>query len=542
MISFSKNMGVGGNRFVSRLSKAGTGKLSPRKYMDPQSPGISAINIATTEGIEINFMKDAYKVNPWIRATVDKIIARVDIVDVYPQPLDLGSDTPKAATNKQKKKIDKIAKLFSRPNDQYESFGSIKRKLLKDILLYDNAGVEIVNKGLEKFELYCNAPGHEIYPFVGKNGAFLNPNKAYVQIRNKKELTSWEVSELMYFVKNVASGSMRGFSPIESIALQITADLYSDKYNIDFFSNNAMPNIAFLFENLGFGRGNAALRRAKQWYLEEHQGKPHQPLFMGAEKGAVKLQQMQMSNRDMEFKEYQMYLLSKIMAVYGMQPFVLGLITDTTGKLNSTEQVNQFKIDAVVPYLNLIIDTFNRVLIQDEANYGYDDIYLIHDDLDLRDMKTTAEMYETYLKNGVITINQVRQELKMAPVPWGDIPYIPVNIAPLGGSAPSRMDQNPAAADVPEDMQYEPPPTPDYGEPNKKSLTKDRVTDTMVKKWAGLKYVRNSLIVDAVTEIIKKRENELLKVYSIPNLNKKNGDEEGQMNTNSIGGLRKIRW
>lgn len=525
MIAFSKR--ISGN-FV----KSGKAKLSGRDFSydeyDSFGVGASLIDQTVKDGVSYDFMYKAYQVNPWIRGIVDKIIARVTQVEIFPQPVDLGQNVPKKASKQQKKRMEEIAELLVSPNDNYESFRSIVRKQLLDSLIYDNAGIEIVNNGNKKFELYCNAPGLEIYPNVKKNGEFASDEAAYYQIRNQKKLTTWAKSEMMFFVKNQISGRVRGFSPIESIALQISADLFSDKYNIDFFSNNARPNIAFLFENLGFGKGQAALRRAKQWYLEEHQGNPHLPLFMGAEKGTVKLQELQMSNSDMEFQEYQVFLLSKIMAVYGMQPLILGVINSTTGKLNSQEQVNQFKIDAVQPYLNLMLENMNIILIRSDANFGYKDVYLEHADLDLRDTLDAAAMYEKYLRNGVITINQVRQELQMAPVPWGDVPYIPVNIAPLGGSAPDRMGQNPAAAKPPKPKKEDGIDLEDV-----KGAKSYALLDN-VKESAGMYFVPDHEILSTINKLIMKRQSKLNKVYSY--------DSE-DIDENDIGKLgHKIKW
>jgi len=469
----------------------------------PITPGVDIFSRVVDDGISFDFMKEAYKVNPWVRAIVDKIISRANQVEIYPRSVDYGMEVPKAATKKQKREMSKVFELIAKPNDQFETFGVIRSKFMKDILLYDNAGMEIVKKSSDQYELLCEAPGSEIYPNKDKKGRFKSEVEAYIQIRNRKKIAAWTKSELMFFAKNRSSGTIRGVSPIESVALQISADLFADKYNIDFFSNNAMPNIAFLFENLGFGRGNSALTRAREWYIKEHQGKPHLPLFMGAEKGNVKIEQLQLSNKDMEFGQYQEFLLSKLMAVYGMQPIILGVINSTTGKLNSQEQVNQFKIDAVLPYLKMLVETMNLVLLWNENNFGYRDIYLTHDDLDLKDMSDTAEVYNTYLKNGVITINQVRQELKMSPVPWGDIPYIPVNIAPLGGQAPDRMSQNPAAAD--------PKLEGDDGSSKSKNKKiekeyKKHYSDEGYKQVAGLNFTSNSRIYKAIDKLLEARE------------------------------------
>ncbi len=516
----------------SGISKADDSKgVLDTGFKNPDSAGADILS-RTMDGVSTDFMLQSYQINPWIRATVDKIIARVNVVDIFPKPLDLGSDAPKKATSGQAKKMEKIQTLFNRPNRDFETMDSIKSKLLKDLLIWDNAGMEIVFNGPDNVQLFCNAAGRELFPNVDKNGHFISEEQAYIQIQKKKKVAAFTKQELMYFAKNRFSGRTRGFSPIESIALQISADLFADKYNIDFFSNNAKPNIAFLFENLGFGNGQNAIRRAKDWYLQEFQGNPHLPLFMGAEKGAVKLQQLQISNKDMEFQAYTSWMLSKIMAVYGMQPFILGIISGTTGKLNSVEQTEQFKIDAVLPYLKLYTDTLNRVLIWGDDNFNFDDIFLVHDTLDLKDEAKTAETYQTYLKNGVITINQVRQELQMAPAPWGHIPYIPVNLAPLGGAAPNRIPdggdpnapgvQNPAAAD------------PNPAATTEKYLKKMAVQD-LVKKWAGVKYVKDSKIMDAIDKIIKGRESQIHKAYSF--------SKAGEVDYSSLGTIgHKSQW
>ena len=157
MISFSKN-NSSFYRHKPKFDKSGEGKgkLKDGNYVaDPDSAGSSLVNMVA-EGVDAAFMKNSYRINPWIRAIVDKIVARVDSVDIYPQPIDFGSDAPKKASRSQKKHIESIMKLFTNPNDLCETFGAIKRKMLKDVLIYDNGEIEIVKNSTEDFELYCN--------------------------------------------------------------------------------------------------------------------------------------------------------------------------------------------------------------------------------------------------------------------------------------------------------------------------------------------------------------------------------------------------
>ena len=135
MISFSKTMmgyrGIGAyaDSYGRRKIRKRDGELSRGQFVDPESPGLTLLD-ATKEGVEYDFMKKSYRINPWIRACIDKIIARNLNVDIYPQPIDFGRDAPKQASKKQKKRMEKIMRLFHMPNDQFETMSSLRTKFL----------------------------------------------------------------------------------------------------------------------------------------------------------------------------------------------------------------------------------------------------------------------------------------------------------------------------------------------------------------------------------------------------------------------------
>jgi len=409
-------------------------------------------NDASTESqdefrVDRSFMTQSYSVNSWIRAIVDSTKERFDQVELFPIPLSVRKDSTESKySDSIKMKMENIMNLIMKPNSQYESFSSLKKKVIGDILVYDEAGIQIVsskskfNDNMTPYELYADVSGEELFVNANSDGSLKGSNsnnnkisnRAFLQIRNGRILTGWNKYEFMNFIKNRRAGYTNGFSPIESIAASIFGDLESMNYNLKFFENNARPNIAFIFEKLGFGdTGNRTLNKAKTWYEQNHKGRPHLPLFMGSSKGDIKLQQLTVPNKDMEFSNWELMLLSRIMAVYGMQPMVLGVLTDTTGKLNSQVQTEQYKRNTIIPLVKLFTDTFNSVLIWGNDGFNYDDIYLTSANLDIDDEKKQSEIWKIFLETGVITINQVREELQMPPVDWGYQPFVPLNFSPL---------------------------------------------------------------------------------------------------------------
>jgi HK97 family phage portal protein len=384
--------------------------------------------------VQRDFMTSAYQTNEWIRAIVDLTSERASQVEIFPRPITAktGDGNISDAT---KKNMEILTKILIQPNSDLESMHSLQKRAFKDVLVYDEAGIQISKSADHDasgtgYSLHANVSGEEVYVNPNRDGT-LPLNRAYAQIRNGEIVATWGKYEWMNFIKNRRAGYANGFSPISTIVMSIMGDLEMMNYNYKFFKNNAKPNIAFVFDNLGFGKGRGALERAKAWYKKEHQGKPHLPLFMGAEKGNVKIQQMQATHKDMEFSDWSILLLSRIMSVYGMQPMVLGILTDTTGKLNSEVQTEQYKRNAIIPLVRTLTSNMNAALVWSNKNLGFNDLYLTSTDLDLDDEKKQAEINEVYLDRGVITINQVRNALQMPPVEWGDEPFVPLNYSPL---------------------------------------------------------------------------------------------------------------
>jgi HK97 family phage portal protein len=497
------------------------------------------------------FMTDAYKTCEWIRAIVDRISERVTQVELFPRPLGAKMGTKEGQLNRAVVgRMEKIMSLLMKPNNDGENIDSLKKKVVTDMAIYDQAGIQIVHASnllgsKIPFSLYANVSGEELFVNPNPNGT-LPEKRAYLQLQNgTQEVAAWDKNEFLSFIKNRRAGYANGLSPIHSVAASIMGDLEAMNYNIKFFENNARPDIAFIFENLGFGKGDSALKRAKAWYLENYQGKPHLPLFMGSEKGNVKLQDIKYTHRDMQFLEWQQFLLSRIMSVYGMQPIVLGTtMSEAYNKLDSQVQSDQFKRNAVIPYVKVLLQIFNSGLIWNDDNFNFDDIYLTSTNLDIEDEKSQAEIDEKYLDRGVITINQVRNRLQMPPVSWGALPFVPLNYAPydtlvkyqqskiasnIKSQSSDKIDNNVKVEDKSGKPQI-PDKTKDIGYSDiaqemqgtyaalySSEFDSTECSYNIGKGFpSGTEKLDPSLVKEAIGKIISLRETYLSKFYSIP--------------------------
>ena len=470
------------------------------------------------KGLSFNQMNAMYVSNVWVRAIVDKIIERISDVQPIVKPVRKNIDDSNEMTDETKRHMDDVNEFLIKPNDNFESMTNIRKKISRDLLVYDASALEIIkgaklsnNENKKIIEMFV-VPGNTMKINTNSFG-MLNDESAYIQVdRNMKIVSSWNKDKIIYFQLNPQSNKIYGLSPLESLIQTVTAELYSSQYNLDFFYNNATPRFAVLMEGLGNGQGAAALARFRSWWDNELRGNPHRPIIIGSEQGKIAFQKVGLSNEEMQFQDYSKMLLAKIMVVYKMQPSILGVEFGSSSSVqNNVQQERQFKIDAVKPHMTIFTDKINQQIIHSNSGFNYNDVY-IDFDLDVIDKKQQAEWHELYLKNGVITINEIRTKgLGLMPVPWGNVPYLQNNLVPFGagknGQAvpgdPNSVDLTQTNSDV-----------PNVNLVGKAFLNK--YLDSETQQPIGWENISTQEKLEIVEKLISEREHFLSKVYSYP--------------------------
>lgn len=347
-----------------------------------------------------------YCFNSWIRAIVDKIIKETVKYRVVAK----AKDSNKAGDKVVQAKVAEVQALLDDPNNKVESFEDIRRKYLRDILVYDAGAVEIVYKDGKPYELY-DVKGSLIRLDLDKHGNFKNPDRAYVLVDRMNAaniLAAFSIRELMYMIANPVSGSAYGLSPIETLWDEICNDDEACSYNKKLLENSGMISGVLSFKGMGID----ALKKAQRYWKEEMKRKGVKLIVTNNDD--VKFIKVAESNKDMQFLEFQKWVLNKLMAVYGMQPIVLGVIDDTTGKLNSSEQREQFKQDAILPLLKLEAYRLTNVLVL--QGFDYDDVVITHEEPADINEEFDLEKCKVGCQFGVVTIDEARAWLNLQPV------------------------------------------------------------------------------------------------------------------------------
>jgi HK97 family phage portal protein len=344
-------------------------------------------------------MWNMYLRDEWIRACVDKITKAVTSVKLYAG----SSDESKKEDPQVNAHIKEVQALIDDPNTGSKSFSDIRREYLRDVLIYDAGAIEIVYDERDVVAEVYSLPGQNIRFITDEHGNFLNEEEAYWLIpekEGKQPPQKFSRKELVYLIANPKSGSLYGLSPLESLYYSVLSDLNASKYNSSFFSNNAEASGVLGVEGMNW----TEMLRFRNYWKKEIAGKPHKIAMVN---GKTTWTPMNISNRDMQFLEYQHWLLSKIMAVYGMQPAVMGIIDPSSGKLNTQEQLVAFRDETLKPILSMECYQLTKVLVQ--QGFGFDDVKIEFENVDVKDETANTSIATSLVGAGIITVNEARR-------------------------------------------------------------------------------------------------------------------------------------
>jgi hypothetical protein len=358
----------------------------------------------------------------------------------------------KSVTAADKARIKEVEDLFRHPNQNNETFRTLLDKMLEDLLALDAVSLEKTrypNGDLAELFFVDSATIRPVYDDHGNQDIEipLNTEKegitdlpvSYVQVLDNSQfggpesgeiVAAWPKKDFIHFHMN-PQGAMESFgyglSPIEGILSVVANILNADNFNSTYFEEGAFPPIVLQL----IGQVNQRdLEAYREYLVSELSGNFHRPAIMATEKAeSLQIHNLKdMTNRDMQFMEYQLWLAKLCTAMYGMSPEDIGL-TDTTGsKSVSDVQKDLSEAKGYGSILHLLKEVFNQEIIW--KDFGYEDLEFDWVAPDSQAPDESSQMYDRDLKNGSVTLNEVR--LKRGESPYGDWADEPMLLTPEG--------------------------------------------------------------------------------------------------------------
>lgn len=311
-----------------------------------------------------------------------------------------------------------VKKIFDVPSQQgmESTFDVLQDLIVDDILIFD-AGTIVKNYSLtgKLAELY-HLPGDQIRIYRNEDRTIPQPPEpAFVWEDSGQIRAEFTKDELVYIMQNPQENGY-GMSPLEVAAYVITASIFADEYNIDFFKNSNVPPGVF---DLGKDVTEDQRLMFEQMWNNEVRGRGglHRMLFTSGTEGAKFHPISTRNNKEMQMMEYMKWTMNVKTACYGLSPQDIGFTQDFHRTTSETQsKISQAR--GVRTVLRLLADAYNNGIVKCE--FDFDDVKFEWQDIDSTDEQKEASIDAIDIQHGVITRNDRRKKLGLKPLDGGD--------------------------------------------------------------------------------------------------------------------------
>ncbi len=447
------------------------------------------------------------------RICINSLKAKVTKTKWVIQPIDQMKRKKAAKTDKR---IKELEEFFKHPNMSQDTFRTLLDKMCEDLLVLDAVSLEKTrypDGTLAEIHFVDSATIRPVFdehgnqdvvvPLMTESGEEPLP-VSYLQVLNNSQyggpesgdiVAAWPKKDFIYFHMNPQGGMENfgyGLSPLEGVLSVVSNLLNADNYNSTYFEEGAFPPVLL---NIVGKINQRDIEAFKQYFYQELNGNFHRPALLASENKSEVINLKEFTNRDMQFMEYTVFLAKMLCAAYGMSPEDIG-ITDTTGSKSVSEVQKDLSTQkGYSSILDLFKKIFNQEIIQNDiSGFGYDDLEFDWVADDSISPEIASGVYDKALRNGTMTLNEVRQKLGETPFgAWADQPMI------LGanGYIPLMADENREVGDDEEQVIEGAKPYDENDDEEGEEMTKMRkaiLTTMGYKVWADDRGVAQPFI------------------------------------------------
>lgn len=235
-------------------------------------------------------------------------------------------------------------------------------------------------------------------------------------------------NDIIFFKEPNPVNPYRGKGRVQAGAYQIDIDTFSDDWNRTFFYNSALPYLVFTSEK---NISPEAIKRFMEQWRSKFEGRfnSHKVAFLG---GGFKPEKIGGNMKDLDFMEGKRYIRDEILALFHLSKANIGIVEDVN-RANQEASDARFAKTVLKPRMTSLVSYLNEFYLR---NWADEDLFFDYDDPTPEDVEFKLKVYENGLKNGWMTINEVREEENLPPVEGGDAIYLPFGLQPVGNVTP----------------------------------------------------------------------------------------------------------
>ena len=318
-------------------------------------------------------------------------------------------------------------------NDDFDTF---VRKFVKDSLTFDQATFEVVRdrKGMPIEFFATDSSTFRVSKSYDDTDYERNYNRnktdqirgyypSHVQIYNNKVINEYYPWELCFGIRNPTTTIFNqgyGISELEEIVSLVTALLWGEEYNRNFFKQGSVPKGIFKVQG---GMNDTNVQQFRQQWNAMMKGVSNswKTPFLEAEK--IDYIDLQKNNKDMEFSNWIEFLIKVSSAIFAIDPAEInfplqgGANENSMFKGNNEARLKQSKDKGLYPLLKFLQKRLNKYIVKNFYNGKYEIVFTGMDSISKDELlEAETKQVKTYK-----TVNEIREEKGMKPLEGGDI-------------------------------------------------------------------------------------------------------------------------
>jgi len=221
-----------------------------------------------------------------------------------------------------------------------------------------------------------------------------------------------------------------GFSPMQAGAYSIDSDKYQKEFEINLFKNGAMAGTVLQTDK----NVNKELHdRLMSFWKKFKQGGVGTTAILS---NGLKANKIGLDPQELSYIDGRKMTREEILCIYGVPLTMLGF-GELTNRATAESLDYAFNKSTIQPKLIRIQEKQNERIMP-----KYDDNLFVQFDNPIpKDKEFEVKDRETNIKWGVTSINEERQKMGLDTVDWGDKPYLPMNLMPVGSSASEPTEE-----------------------------------------------------------------------------------------------------
>lgn len=357
-----------------------------------------------------------------LRLVIQTRMDQVCAIEWEVQPLDPSIRKVKGKLpGTEQRVVDEATALFRKPDSELRWRGWL-RALLNDSFVLDGVALWPQYDG-RKLAALERIDCATIKKVIDNSGRMPEPPfPAFQQILHGQVANEYRAGELLYYVENPANDRVYGYSRVEQAMMTIQIGMRHQVSQLQFFTEGNIPDaLASVPENWT----SEQIRDFQTWWDTMLEGDTAQRRHMKFIPDAIKV--LMTKPADAILKPEQSEWTARVICYafsVSAQPFIK-MMNRATAETAQEEA----KEEGLAPYLNFLEDCFTDII---QERMGYKDFKFGFQQREDVDPETQAKVDDTYIRDGVLSIDEVRERMGKAPIGVGHMVYIATGPIPIG--------------------------------------------------------------------------------------------------------------